>query len=117
MAQGLEHLLRAGNRVSANMTLSLFNIDRIEETAEIARSMGFYGMGFQGSFPVEEGNPFLIIFSHPKKSNPLINGFIHSIGQHLKSSQETLWQVPFQILNRPQIVASPFPAAAPGSQA
>jgi radical SAM protein with 4Fe4S-binding SPASM domain len=59
MAQGLEHLLRAGNRVSANMTLSLLNIDRIEETAEIARSMGFYGIGFSRVVPCGRGKSLL----------------------------------------------------------
>ena len=54
-SKGVENLLRAGNRVSANVTLSRLNIDQIEETTELARTMGFYGIGFSRMVPCGRG--------------------------------------------------------------
>src|SRR4030043_1133098 len=49
--KGVETLVKSGNRVSANVTLSRLNVDQIEETTEIARTMGFYGIGFSRMVP------------------------------------------------------------------
>jgi radical SAM protein with 4Fe4S-binding SPASM domain len=54
-SKGVENLLRAGNRVSANVTLSRLNIDQIEETTELASTMGFYGIGFSRMVPCGRG--------------------------------------------------------------
>jgi radical SAM protein with 4Fe4S-binding SPASM domain len=53
--KGVEALVRSGNRVSANVTLSRLNVDQIEETIEIARTMGFYGIGFSRIVPCGRG--------------------------------------------------------------
>jgi len=55
MAGGLEHLIKAGNRVSANVTLSRLNASKIEETVKTARNMGFYGIGFSRVVPCGRG--------------------------------------------------------------
>jgi radical SAM protein with 4Fe4S-binding SPASM domain len=54
-SKGVEKLLEAGNRVSANVTLSRLNVDQIEETTDIARTMGFYGIGFSRMVPCGRG--------------------------------------------------------------
>jgi len=54
-AKGVEHLVAEGNRVSANVTLSRLNADKIEETVEVARAMGFYGIGFSRMVPCGRG--------------------------------------------------------------
>ena len=54
-AKGVETLVRLGNRVSANVTLSRINVDRIEETAETAREMGFSSIGFSRLVPCGRG--------------------------------------------------------------
>jgi radical SAM protein with 4Fe4S-binding SPASM domain len=53
--EGVEALVKSGNRVSANVTLSRLNVDQIEETIEIARTMGFYGIGFSRMVPCGRG--------------------------------------------------------------
>ena len=53
--KGVEYLLKAGNRVSANVTLSRLNVNQIEETIELARTMGFYGIGFSRMVPCGRG--------------------------------------------------------------
>jgi radical SAM protein with 4Fe4S-binding SPASM domain len=53
--KGVETLVKSGNRVSANVTLSRLNVDQIEETTEIARTMGFYGIGFSRMVPCGRG--------------------------------------------------------------
>jgi radical SAM protein with 4Fe4S-binding SPASM domain len=53
--KGVETLVKCGNRVSANVTLSRLNVDQIEETAEIGRAMGFYGIGFSRMVPCGRG--------------------------------------------------------------
>jgi radical SAM protein with 4Fe4S-binding SPASM domain len=58
-AEGVGRLLAAGNRVSANVTLSRLNVDMIEETTEIARRMGFYGIGFSRVVPCGRGKSLL----------------------------------------------------------
>ena len=53
--KGVEALVKSGNRVSANVTLSRLNVDQIEETIETARTMGFYGIGFSRMVPCGRG--------------------------------------------------------------
>jgi radical SAM protein with 4Fe4S-binding SPASM domain len=48
-------LVAEGNRVSANVTLSRLNVGKIEETVEVARAMGFYGIGFSRMVPCGRG--------------------------------------------------------------
>ncbi len=50
-AKGINILAKTGNMVSANVTLSRFNFDKIEETAGLAREMGCYGIGFSRLVP------------------------------------------------------------------
>jgi len=59
MTRGVEHLVEAGNRVSANVTLSRLNDDQIEETAETARKMGFYGIGLSRVVPCGRGKSLI----------------------------------------------------------
>ncbi|MDD1751210.1 MAG: radical SAM protein [Methanothrix sp.] len=58
-AKGVDHLVAEGNRVSANVTLSRLNVDKIEETVEVARDMGFYGIGFSRMVPCGRGKGLL----------------------------------------------------------
>ncbi len=66
-AKGVEHLVAAGNRVSANVTLSRLNVDKIEETTEIAKEMGFYGIGFSRMVPCGRGKALLDHFLTPQE--------------------------------------------------
>lgn len=59
MTRGVDELIQAGNRVSANVTLSRLNADKIEETVHVARSMGFYGIGFSRVVPCGRGRGLL----------------------------------------------------------
>jgi radical SAM protein with 4Fe4S-binding SPASM domain len=67
MAKGVESLLEAGNRVSANVTLSRLNVDRVEETVEVARAMGFYSIGFSRMVPCGRGKTLLDHFLTPQE--------------------------------------------------
>ena len=58
-AKGVEQLVAAGNKVSANVTLSRLNVDKIEETTEIAKGMGFGGIGFSRMVPCGRGRGLL----------------------------------------------------------
>jgi radical SAM protein with 4Fe4S-binding SPASM domain len=58
-AKGVKHLVGAGNRVTANVTLSRINVDEIEETVEVARAMGFNGIGFSRMVPCGSGKTLL----------------------------------------------------------
>jgi radical SAM protein with 4Fe4S-binding SPASM domain len=58
-AKGVEQLIAAGNKVSANVTLSRLNVDKIEETTEIAKGMGFCGIGFSRMVPCGRGRELL----------------------------------------------------------
>jgi len=58
-AKGVDQLVAVGNRVSANVTLSRINVDKSEETIEIAREMGFYGIGFSRMVPCGRGKALL----------------------------------------------------------
>ncbi len=66
-AKGVEELVAADNRVSANVTLSRLNVDMIEETVEIAKEMGFYGIGFSRMVPCGRGKALLNHFLTPKE--------------------------------------------------
>lgn len=57
--KGAENLARAGNRVSANMTLSRLNAFRIGETVAIARKGGFSSIGFSRLVPCGRGETLL----------------------------------------------------------
>ncbi len=61
-ARGVELLVAADNRVSANVTLSRLNVDKVEETVEIAKRMGFYGIGFSRMVPCGRGRALLDSF-------------------------------------------------------
>jgi radical SAM protein with 4Fe4S-binding SPASM domain len=54
-AKGVERLVEAGNRVSANVTLSRLNADKIEATVEAAKDLGFYSVGFSRVVPCGRG--------------------------------------------------------------
>ncbi len=66
-AKGVERLVAAGNRVSANVTLSRINVDKIKETTEIAKEMGFYGIGFSRMVPCGRGKALLDQFLTPQE--------------------------------------------------
>jgi radical SAM protein with 4Fe4S-binding SPASM domain len=66
-AKGVEHLAVAGNRVSANVTLSRLNVDKIEETVEVAKAMGFHRIGFSRLVPCGEGKALLNHFLKPQE--------------------------------------------------
>ena len=57
--KGTRLLIEAGIKVSANMTLSGLNVGGIEETTEIARVIGFSGMGFSRLVPCGSGESLL----------------------------------------------------------
>jgi len=58
-AKGVDQLVAAGNRVSANVTLSRINADKSAETIKIAKEMGFYGIGFSRMVPCGRGKALL----------------------------------------------------------
>jgi radical SAM protein with 4Fe4S-binding SPASM domain len=55
MAKGVDLLLKAGNRVSANVTLSRRNAALIEETIACSQELGFHGIGFSRVVPCGRG--------------------------------------------------------------
>jgi radical SAM protein with 4Fe4S-binding SPASM domain len=55
MVKGVERLIEAGNRVSGMATLSRLNFDAIEETVEIGKATGLYGIGFSRLVPHGNG--------------------------------------------------------------
>ncbi len=57
--RGAALLAGAGNPVSANVTLSRLNHERIEETITIAREAGFSSIGFSRVVPCGRGKAFL----------------------------------------------------------
>jgi radical SAM protein with 4Fe4S-binding SPASM domain len=58
-AAGVAILAQAGNRVTANVTLSRRNVDMIEKTVECSRDMGFHGIGFSRVVPCGRGKALL----------------------------------------------------------
>ncbi len=66
-AKGVEHLVGAGNKVSANVTLSRINVGEIEETVDVARTMGFNGIGFSRMVPCGTGKTLLDYFLTPQE--------------------------------------------------
>jgi AdoMet-dependent heme synthase len=65
--RGAKRLLTAGNRVSANVTLSRVNIGCIEETIGIARDTGFNSIGFSRVVPCGRGRGLLDFFLSPEE--------------------------------------------------
>ena len=59
MVRGVEYLIREGNKVSAMVTLSRLNFGMIEETVEIGKSMGLWGLGFARLVPCGQGQNLL----------------------------------------------------------
>jgi radical SAM protein with 4Fe4S-binding SPASM domain len=66
-AKGVEQLVAAGNRVSANVTLSRLNADTIEETVAFAKGMGFNRIGFSRMVPCGRGSALLDSFLTSKE--------------------------------------------------
>ena len=58
-AKGVGNLVGARNKVSANVTLSRINVDKIRETTEIAREMGFHSIGFSRVVPCGRGKALI----------------------------------------------------------
>jgi radical SAM protein with 4Fe4S-binding SPASM domain len=58
-SRGVEYLASEGNRVSANMTLSRLNADKIEETVSIAKNLGFCRLGFSRVVPCGTGKSLI----------------------------------------------------------
>ncbi len=67
MARGTERLIQAGNRVSANVTLSRLNVDKIGETVKVAKTMGFYGIGFSRVVPCGRGKSLINNLLNPEE--------------------------------------------------
>jgi radical SAM protein with 4Fe4S-binding SPASM domain len=65
--RGANRLLAAGNRVSANVTLSRVNVGCIEETIGIARDAGFNSIGFSRIVPCGRGRRLLDYFLTPEE--------------------------------------------------
>ncbi len=65
--KGVEHLVAEGNRVNANVTLSRLNVGKIEETVEVARAVGFYGIGFSRMVPCGRGKTLLDSLLSPQE--------------------------------------------------
>ena len=66
-ARGVELLAQAGNRVNANVTLSRFNHEVIEETVEIAKQIGCHGIGFSRVVPCGRGKEFIESLLSPQE--------------------------------------------------
>lgn len=66
-AKGVGFLVAAGNKVSANVTLSRVNVGKIEETTEIAKEMGFHSIGFSRIVPCGRGKAFINHFLTPQE--------------------------------------------------
>ncbi|MEJ2726739.1 MAG: radical SAM protein [Deltaproteobacteria bacterium] len=58
-SRGVEYLASEGNRVSANMTLSRLNADKIEETVSVAKNLGFCRMGLSRVVPCGSGKSLI----------------------------------------------------------
>ena len=66
-AKGVEYLAAAGNKVSANVTLSRINVNKIKRTTEIAKEMGFHSIGFSRVVPCGRGKAFIDHLLTPKE--------------------------------------------------
>jgi radical SAM protein with 4Fe4S-binding SPASM domain len=58
-SRGVEYLASVGNRVSANVTLSRLNADKIEETVSVAKKLGFCRLGFSRVVPCGSGKSLI----------------------------------------------------------
>jgi radical SAM protein with 4Fe4S-binding SPASM domain len=67
MAKGVKALVEAGQRVSANVTLSRLNVGEVEETIRIAEEMGFSSIGFSRLVPCGRGKELLDDFLTPEE--------------------------------------------------
>lgn len=67
MAKGVEELIAAGNRVTANVTLSRLNCDLLEETVEVARTIGCRRIGFSRVVPCGRGKALLESLLSPQE--------------------------------------------------
>jgi radical SAM protein with 4Fe4S-binding SPASM domain len=76
--KGAERLSRAGNKVSANVTLSRINSPFIGETVKIARESGFAGIGFSRLVPCGSGENMLAYLLSPDETC-LVYEEIHSL--------------------------------------
>ena len=75
-AKGVAHLTAAGCRVSANVTLSRLNFDKIEETVEVAKAIGFYRIGFSRMVPCGRGKALLTQFLTPQELKSAYQGIL-----------------------------------------
>ncbi len=66
-AKGVQYLVAAGNKVSANVTLSRINVNKIEETTEIAKEVGFQSIGFSRVVPCGRGKALIDQFLTPQE--------------------------------------------------
>ena len=66
-AKGVEYLVAAGSKVSANVTLSRLNFDKIKETIEVAKATGFHRIGFSRMVPCGRGKSMLTQFLTPQE--------------------------------------------------
>lgn len=65
--RGAERLMAAGNRVSANVTLSRVNTPYIEETIVLAREHGFNSIGFSRIVPCGRGRKLYDLLLSPEE--------------------------------------------------
>lgn len=66
-AKGARLFIDAGNCVSANMTLSRLNIKSVEDTVQIARDIGFSGIGLSRLVPCGSGENLLDCLLTPQE--------------------------------------------------
>ncbi len=66
-AKGAHYLVAAGNKVGANVTLSRLNVNKIEETTEIAKEMGLNNIGFSRVVPCGRGKALIDQFLTPQE--------------------------------------------------
>jgi radical SAM protein with 4Fe4S-binding SPASM domain len=76
--KGVERLRRAGNKVSANVTLSRLNSPFVGETVKIARDSGFAGIGFSRLVPCGSGENMLAHLLSPEETRRIYEN-IHSL--------------------------------------
>jgi radical SAM protein with 4Fe4S-binding SPASM domain len=101
--KGARLLIEAGNKVLANMTLSGLNIARIEETTDIARKVGFSGMGFSRLVPCGSGKNLLAnMLTSSEIRNAYTRAFAFSSSLFKVSSGDPLFGVISGVKPSPQ---------------